>query len=91
MSEDKQFVDGMNISAPTERMPDFIKARLGVKVNNFYAWAQAHADERGWVNIDIKESKSGKWYAELNTYKKNADGEDVVPQDDSIDPESVPF
>lgn len=74
---DKIFPEGMNVTAPSDRAPDFVKARIGIRPQHFHEWAKQHVDDRGWVNIDILEGRTGKWYASLNTYKKTADGDDV--------------
>jgi hypothetical protein len=36
-------------------------------------------NERGWVNFDIKQGRSGNWYAELNTYNPTNSSDDEIP------------
>lgn len=74
---DKTFPEGFMVQNPSDRAPDFVKGRIGVRVDKFSTWAREHMDDRGWVNLDLLESRDGKLYAALNTYKKTADGDDV--------------
>jgi len=66
MSE-KIFIDGMIVK---NAKPSFVKCRLSFKVDKFGAFLLQH-EKDGWVNIDVKESKNGKLYAELDTWKKD--------------------
>lgn len=67
MSENK-FIDGLFARDPHQNAPDFVKGRLSIKPQQFNDWLQAYLDEE-WINIDIKESKEGKWYCAINDYK----------------------
>ena len=53
MSDDRDFVNGMIIKKPNDNAPD---------------WVKANPDDE-WINIDIKESQKGTWYAERDTWK----------------------
>lgn len=66
MAEPK-FVDGMRVTRHP-KAPDFVKASIGINIGDFLVWANAHS-KNGWVNIQVKESKGGKLYAELDTYE----------------------
>ncbi len=71
--EEIEFVDGLIVKAPHERAPDFVKASISIKVEDLGKWLRGKykaGDE--WVNIDVKEAKSGKWYAAVSTYKPKA-------------------
>lgn len=68
-STEKVFTNGLIFKAPSEKAPDFVRGSLSVKVADFVAFLQEHETNSGWVNIDIKESREGKLYCELNTYK----------------------
>ena len=98
MAEDKIFTTGLVFKLPSEKAPDFVKGKLSIKVDEFTAWLQGHVNNNGWVDIDIKESKGGKIYCELNTYKPerpNIETKEDVPTveypEDEIDPSSIPF
>lgn len=62
----KEFVTGFYVKEPNEKAPDFIKCQVSIKRADFGNWLREHEDE--WINIDVKVSKEGKWYAERNTW-----------------------
>lgn len=70
MTEAKMiFPAGMYADKPHENAPGFVIARTSFKVREFKDFLDAHANERGYVNIDILESKAGdKYYGVLNDY-----------------------
>src|SRR3954454_11704061 len=96
---EKIFAQGMMFKPPHANAPAFVLGGLSIKVDEFIAFLQAHNTNSGWINIDIKESKGGKWYCELNTYKPEApsfvkkEDEPAIqyPEDELIDPSSIPF
>ncbi len=67
MSSNTEFVDGMIARAPREGSPDYIMARISIKREALIAWLSARNDE--WINVDIKESQGGKWYAAVDSWK----------------------
>lgn len=67
MADDIEFVNGLIVKAPRENAPDFVKASISIKRVDLMEWLAGRPDE--WVNVDVKESKGGKWYAAVNTYK----------------------
>lgn len=70
MSDEIEFVDGMIVKPPHERAPQFVKAQISIKVEDLGKWLRGKykaGDE--WINIDLKEAKSGKWYAAVSTFK----------------------
>lgn len=76
MSDQKVFVDGLLVKLPDDNAPDFVKLKLSIKLDEFGPWVAARkkADpDSEWMNIEIKEGRSGKWYAELNTWKPSSD------------------
>lgn len=76
MSENKReviFVDGMFFKAPDEKTKEkapWVKGHLSIKIADFIPFIRAYKDE-AWLNIDLKKSKGGKLYLELNTYQMN--------------------
>jgi len=64
------FPKGMIVKKPHENAPDFIKLNFSFKVDEFIAFLQEHKKEDGWVNADLKKSKEGKLYVQLNNYVK---------------------
>lgn len=79
MSQNDQspgFVDGLIAKAPHERAPEFVKAKLAIKREAFIAWLEQQDGE--WINLDVKESRGGKWYAAVDEWKPDrqaGDGE----------------
>mgnify|MGYP003333693794 CR=1 FL=1 len=66
-----EFVNGLIVKAPHEKAPDFVKASISIKVADLGQWLrEKYKAGEEWVNIDVKESKGGKWYAAVSTYKK---------------------
>lgn len=70
MSEksEKKFVDGLLIKAPHEKAPDFVKCAISIKRKDLGNWLRSQTED--WINLDVKVAKSGQWYAEVNTWKK---------------------
>lgn len=72
--DEKVFIKGMIFKAPRERAPSFVKGSLSIKVDELVEFLHQHS-KNGWVNINLKEAKSGKYYAELDTWVPNKDRE----------------
>lgn len=70
MSDDIEFVDGLIVKAPPENAPDFVKARISIKRKDLGNWLRGKDDD--WINVDVKESKGGKWYAAVSTFKPDS-------------------
>jgi hypothetical protein len=65
---DIKFADGLSIYPPNEKAPDFVKGDM-VITNDFIAFFNAN-QKQGKLKFQLKVSKLGKLYAELNTYEK---------------------
>ena len=90
---DAKFIDGMRFKQPHENAPDFVKAYLSLNIPKLIAWLQA---QKGvWVNADLKESREGKLYVQVNTYKKGETKSHKPPaapvRDDQFDDDPLPF
>lgn len=66
---EKVFAQGLIVKR-RETAPEFVTCSLSVKVDEFKEFLDAHA-EKGWVNLNVKRSQGGKYYAELDTWKPN--------------------
>lgn len=95
------FVDGVNIKFPSEKAPTWVLLQMGFNAAKFFRWCQDHQDGKGWVNITVKKSQKGTVYAELDTWKPQAQptladiGEakqkvDFVP-DVAMETDEIPF
>jgi len=62
-----EFPKGLIVKAPRDGAPDFVKAAISIKVAELIEWLSQREGE--WVNLDVKEAKSGHWYAAVNTFK----------------------
>lgn len=67
MSNEVEFAKGLIVKPPHDRAPEYVKARLSIKIDELLAWLNEREGE--WVNIDIKESQNGKWYAAVDNWK----------------------
>jgi hypothetical protein len=67
-----EFVPGLFVKAPHPKAPDFVKASISIKVADLGPFLrEKFKAQEEWINIDVKESKGGKWYAAVSTYKKS--------------------
>jgi hypothetical protein len=74
--EEIEFVDGLLVKPPHAKAPDFVKANIAIKVEDLGKWLRGkYKAGNEWVNIDVKEAKSGKWYAAVSTFKPKAKDE----------------
>lgn len=70
MADTPEFVPGLFVKAPHERAPDFVKASISIKVADLGMFLrEKHKAGEEWLNVDVKESKGGKWYAAVSTFK----------------------
>ena len=70
---DAKFIPGLIVKAPHERAPDFVKASISIKVEELGQYLrEKYKAKEEWVNIDVKVSRNGKWYAVENDYKKES-------------------
>lgn len=64
---DIKFVDGLKVSKPHDNAPDFVKANLSLNRTELIKWLQDQTGDT--INVDIKESKKGSWYAQINEWE----------------------
>lgn len=64
---DAKFLNGIIVKAPRDGAPDFVKGSISIKRQELI---ESLSQETGdWINLDIKVSREGKWYAQVNTWK----------------------
>lgn len=92
------FPEGIRVEPPREGAPDFVKGRISIRVDELKPWLDKNINDRGWVNLDLKESKGGALYLALNTYQAKATEAQVQKTkaaidypEQGIDPNDVPF
>ena len=77
MAEEKIFADGMSFQRKEneyliplgESEQGFILGRLSIKAEDFIAWLKANTNKSGWANINIKKSRGGNFYCDLDTWE----------------------
>ena len=65
--EEKIFADGF-VFKRSENAPDFVVGRVSIKVDDAVAFIQQHV-KNGWVNLGVKQARSGNYYMELDTFE----------------------
>ncbi len=67
MSDSPVFIDGLSAKEPHQNAPDFVKAKISIKVADLIAWLQEQQTD--WVNADLKVSKQGNYYISVDDWK----------------------
>ena len=84
---EKVFADGF-IFKRQENAPEFVVGSMSIKVDEAMAFL-AQNESKGWVNLNVKKSKGGKYYMELDTWEPKPTKKDDVFEES--DDEDVPF
>lgn len=67
---DKQFAKGFFFERPRQGAPEFVKGRMSIKVEEAIEFLRESANEKGYVNLDLLQSRDGnKLYFTLNDWK----------------------
>ncbi len=77
--ENAIFAEGIYLNTVHEKAPDFIKANVSIHVQKAISWLatnQKLADEKGYIKLVGKESKQGKRYFQIDTWKPEKKEED---------------
>jgi hypothetical protein len=85
---EKIFADGMTFKLPHTNAPEFIVGSLYVHLKKFNEFAEKHVNARGYVNMQIKESKKGSHYVELDQWERPAQLEEAHTQAEESE---IPF
>ena len=78
MSEDKIFANGFSFKR-NERAPEFVVGSLSMKVDDATAFMREH-EKKGWVNLSVKQARSGNYYIELDTFEPKKKDESASAQ-----------
>jgi hypothetical protein len=89
VKKEKIFANGLFFKRKRDNAPTFIKGHISAKVADLIPFLKAHEDEKGWVNMDLKESQGGKLYIELDTFKPKNQVATTTQED--INPADIPF
>jgi hypothetical protein len=66
---DIEFIPGLIVKAPSDKAPEYVKAKLSIKRAELLAWLESQTDE--WINAEVKVSRNGKWYCQRDSWKPN--------------------
>ena len=75
MAEEKIFAEGFSFKR-SDKAPDFVVGRLSMKVEEATTFLKQNV-KNGWVNVNIKQARSGNYYVELDTYEAKNDKPNV--------------
>lgn len=95
--KDIEFVDGLIVKAPHAKAPDYVKASISIKVEDLGKWLrEKYKAGEQWVNCDVKESKGGKWYCSVSTFKPKEKSQEKAPDKkpgrfDDMEDDDIPF
>lgn len=67
--EEKIFADGF-VFKRNEKAPEFVIGRMSIKTEEAIAFIKKH-ESNGWVNLGVKQARTGNYYVELDTFKPN--------------------
>lgn len=90
---DQIMPEGFRIFNKHQNAPDFVKGSIVISLNEFYAFCKAHPelqtdyDGKKQLKLQLLESKAGKLYATVDTYKP---GEKAAAKQED-DAGSLPF
>jgi len=93
MSEVK-FIDGLFVNPPHEKSPSFVKAGISIRREQFIEWLNKQApNEKGYIRIQVKESREGKFYAALDDWKPTSRGDNAksAPAKAEFVDDMIPF
>lgn len=78
MSEN-QFPKGIYFNKPHENAPSFVLGKISIKVEEAIPFLQEMANSAGYVNLDLKEAKSGHKYLQVDTWQPSGGGQQSAP------------
>tara|TARA_R110002020_G_scaffold23508_8_gene78121 strand:- start:473 stop:736 length:264 start_codon:yes stop_codon:yes gene_type:complete len=84
--DEKVFADGFSFKR-RENAPDFVVGRVSVKCDDAVSFMKQN-QKNGWLNLNINQAKSGKYYIELDTFEPKKKTESAPPQEEEAD---LPF
>lgn len=80
---DNKFPNGFIVKPKHENAPDFIKLNISIKADEFIQYLKDN-NKNGWLNMQIKESKGGKLYTELDTFEPTKKTQEIRKEIDEM-------
>jgi len=62
--------------------------KLSIKVQDFMDWLSVQEHPNGYVNLEIKTSKEGKQYVQVDTWRPDANRQQTPQQAPTVDDSS---
>lgn len=86
MSNQKEtvFAEGFFVSEPREGAPDFVLGAISISKDKAIAFINEHANEKGYVNLDLLRGQSGAPYLKLNDFVPTKRDEVEADADDAV-------
>lgn len=84
---DKEFVPGLFFKPPHQNAPDYVRCAVAIDRKKLGNWLRGKEDD--WVNLDVKVSRDGKWYAQVNNWKPQSQQQQPAQPKDFED--DIPF
>ncbi len=98
---ENKFIDGLFFNKPHENAPAFVKGNIKIQADKFIEYLKNNTDYKGYISIDLLESKEGKYYALKNEWKPQEQPQETNNQvkaedlgevmEDEINVENIPF
>ena len=85
---ENKFIKGLFVNKPSEKAPDFVKAKVSISADSFIPYLKDNVNGKGYINFDILESKDGKYYAKLDDFKPNTE---IEVKSTDLDLSDCPF
>jgi len=90
--EESTLPEGFYLKPPHDNAPAWIKGQIGIKVDTAIEYLQKRKNDKGYVNLDLKESKGGKLYLDLNNFiPKPPEERDQPAVQSPVNEEDDPF
>lgn len=88
MSKETIFAEGFYYKPKHENAPSFVLGSLSCKVDDAIAFLSSNSNDKGYVNMQILESKDGKPYVKLDDFVPTPKGEKKAVEEEDDD---LPF
>ena len=77
MSEKKK-INGLFVKK-NEKAPEWVLSTISIVADDFKNWLDENKNSNGWVNLDLKQTRDGKFYLDHNDWKPKSSNEESVP------------
>ena len=85
----KEFAQGI-IFKRNDNAPDWAIGKLSFKVDEAINFLKSK-EKKGWVNLEVKKSKEGKFYIELDTFESKGIHPSIISKQVKSETADLPF